>query len=538
MSRTLPWFLCVVALGAGCLPSGVDVYLVCRDDTDCSEGLVCYPDGCGDPGSNIVAEVTINPSSGLEAQDLPVGELRSPLTLALEGPTLVHGRVLRESNLSDAPQAYTSEILLSAQGSSQLLPGRPRNFGGKLTPVEGSYQLAVGSGEFTFSLLSKDPTVPPLTAVRTVATGAKAQLDFLIPAAHTLTRLEGQIVRYGQVPVGVDLNVEAVAIDKEKRLPVPLSQVVRVPRSDNGRFTLFLSPQAATQEFLYLRVSAMDADTLVPLKEFTLSPGQPLTEPLELGDYGEPVEVSGQVVDVRGQPLARVAVRLEGTVNGGGRFFTPQVVRTDDAGRFTLRTLPSAPGQEMRLYAQPLPGVRSGLARMSVSIPRGRSTSLPRVVCPDRIQLTGTLLMPFHGKPADMRVQAVPMEPVTGWPLPEHGQPTVSTDAEGDFQLMVDPGRYRLDFLPNTADLTRASRYITVEPAARMDSPPPMELGTFILSNNREVSGTVVLAGQPQAEASVRFFRVGDVQGKPISILLGEGFTDASGRYKVLLPIR
>lgn len=538
MTRILPWLLFLVALTTGC-PRDMSVYLVCRDDTECSEGQVCFLDGCGDPGGNIVAEVTINPASGMEAQDLPVTDLRSPVTLALQGPTLVHGRVLRQSNLSDAPQAYTSEIFLSAHGSSQLLPGRPRRFGGRLTPSESGYQFAVGSGEFTFFLLSRDSTVPPLTAMRTVAPGSKTLLDFIIPAAHTLTRLEGQIVRHGEVPVGVDLNVEAVAVDEEKGLPVPLSQVVRAPQSDNGRFTLFLPPEAANHEVIYLRVSALGTDALVPLKEFTLFKDQPLTGPLELGDYGEPVEVSGQVVDARGQPLAGVAVRLEGTVNGGGRFFTPQAVRTDDKGRFTLRTLPSAPGQEMRLYAQPPPGMRSGVGRMSVSIPRSRSTALPAVVCPDRIPLEGMLLLPPHGKPAaGMRVQAVPMEPVTGWPLPEHGQPLVTTNAEGDFQLLVDPGHYRLDFLPHEPLLARASRFVTVEPAASPDSPRPVDLGTFLLSRGSQVSGTVVLMGQPQAQASVRFFRVGNVQGRPISILLDEAVTDASGRYTVVLPTR
>lgn len=535
MSRTLPWILCLVALGTGCTQTGGDVQLACRDDAECSTGQVCFPDGCGDPGSNIVAEVSIG--SSLEIQDVAVSDLRSPVSFALEGPTLVYGRVLRESTLPEAPQAYTHEIYLSAYGSSQLLPGRPRRFSGRLTPSEGSYRLPVGSGEFTFFLLSKDPTVPPLTAMRTVAPGAKAQLDFLIPAAHTLTRLEGQLVRQGQVQVESDLSVEAVAVEEKGQI-VPLSQVVRVPRSDNGRFTLFLSPQAATQKAIYLRVSTMDEDSLVLRKDFTLFPGQPLTGPLELGDYGEPVEVSGQVVDARGQPLAGVVVRMEGAVNGGGHVFTPNAARTSEQGRFTLRTLPSAPGTQMTLYAQPPPGMRSGLGRMSASVAPGRSTPLSLVVCPDRIPLTGTVLLPPHGKPADMRVQAVPMEPVSGWPLPEHGQPAVNTDAEGGFQLLVDPGHYRLDFLPNSADQVLSSRFITVEPAARVDSPAPVELGSFLLSNSREVSGTVSLAGQPQAVASVRFFRVGELRGKPVSIFLAEGFTDASGRYKVVLPTR
>ncbi|MBL8954160.1 MAG: hypothetical protein JNK82_25510, partial [Myxococcaceae bacterium] len=34
--------------------------VACTVDVQCRQGQVCFPDGCGDPGKNIVVEVTGN----------------------------------------------------------------------------------------------------------------------------------------------------------------------------------------------------------------------------------------------------------------------------------------------------------------------------------------------------------------------------------------------------------------------------------------------------------------------------------------------
>lgn len=38
--------------------------------------------------------------------------------------------------------------------------------------------------------------------------------------------------------------------------------------------------------------------------------------------------------------------------------------------------------------------------------------------------------------------------------------------------------------------------------------------------------------------ASIRFYRVVNVEGRPASVLLGQSVTDTLGRYTALLPVR
>jgi hypothetical protein len=106
------------------------------------------------------------------------------------------------------------------------------------------------------------------------------------------------------------------------------------------------------------------------------------------------------------------------------------------------------------------------------------------------------------------------------------------TAGDGSFTLPLEPGQYRLDFEP--ADLPRLSRFVTLTDAASA------ELQDLTLSKGRRVTGTVVVPSDAQLllPALVRYFRIGVEDGKPSAILLDETYTDASGRYSVLLPTR
>jgi hypothetical protein len=70
-----------------------------------------------------------------------------------------------------------------------------------------------------------------------------------------------------------------------------------------------------------------------------------------------------------------------------------------------------------------------------------------------------------------------------------------------------------------------------------------MELAPFTLSNGRRIFGLVSFSGErwnlPAAPyASIRFFRVVNVEGKPSALLLTQTLTDQNGAYSTTVPTR
>lgn len=535
MSRIPSIMLLTTALVTGCGSLyGMDPVLGCRSDSDCDSDEVCFIDGCGDPGKNIVVEVVPNPRGGLHAQDFRVDDLRSQQNIELYDPSVLQGQVRVEGMTSSG--AYSAPITLRMTGESLLIPGVVRRHESTLVPDNGGYSLPVGVGRYNVTLLATDAELPPLSSTREVQPGRSVMLDFTLPVSSELLRLSGKVVRQGTALVDVELEVQA--LDQELR---PLSQRVVVER-ETGTFTLALPPSAAERPSVVLQVVPTSAAALVPQKQFTVNPRQGLAEPLTLGDYGAPVRFKSQVLSRTGQPVAQATVSLQGKVGGGGHFRSQKVL-TDANGFFELLTLPNESGSLMTLSVVPPPGSTAGLTQQYVQVPRISLVEAPDVTCGERMKVGGTLLKPSGSQPAaGVRVVAEPIDEIPGWPRPSFSfEASRATDDQGRFELAMDPGRYRFDFIP-TEDLPRVSRIVTVRPEAGV-SGEPLELSSFTLSKGRSVTGRVSFNGTNPAltaapYASIRFFRVGDVEGKPSALLLSQTLTDQSGAYSTTVPAR
>jgi hypothetical protein len=106
---------------------------------------------------------------------------------------------------------------------------------------------------------------------------------------------------------------------------------------------------------------------------------------------------------------------------------------------------------------------------------------------------------------------------------------------------------YRQDFLP-TDGFPRASRFVTVGAGTGRDpgAAATQQLPDFALSRGRRVTGRITSIPDrtghgvivPAPYATLKFFRVTQVDGKPAAFLLAEGVADVSGTYSVLLPTR
>ncbi|MFP2932410.1 hypothetical protein ACLESO_46130 [Pyxidicoccus sp. 3LG] len=228
--------LVAVSLVAGCalLEKEPDPStLVCRSDNECGASEVCFPDGCGDPGRDIVVEVTPNPQEALHAQDFPVYELRPVQNLELFGPAKVLGRVVRATSLPGpdggvAMKPYSQPLRLRVTGQSALLPGITRQYDAQLVPINGNWELPVGTGDYTVTLSAEDVELPPVRGTRLMDPGAEVPLELVLPAPDAVVSLHGQVVRQAGVLVDSPLDIQALDSDL-----TPLSQRVRVTR-DHG----------------------------------------------------------------------------------------------------------------------------------------------------------------------------------------------------------------------------------------------------------------------------------------------------------------
>ena len=311
--------LALLLAGAGCayLPDGApdESRLVCRSDAECAEGQVCFADGCGDPGQNIVVEVTPNPKAGLHAQDFPVENLRPQQNLELFGPATLRGQVRREALPGSETTAYSSPVSVRVSGESLLIPGVTRRY----EAIAGAGQRWLPAGGGLRQLHRHPPGRPTRRCLRwwTAVWWSLAARCRSTSCCPRPPRSSGWPGRWcARQSLLVDAELEVQALDDSLR---PLSQRVPVARG-TGEFVLAMSPSAAKLSHVLVQVTAPRTEDAVPQKTFTVDPRPGVTAPLELGDYGAPVAVMGRLVDREGKPVAGASVYVQGKVGGGGQF--------------------------------------------------------------------------------------------------------------------------------------------------------------------------------------------------------------------------
>jgi hypothetical protein len=151
------------------------------------------------------------------------------------------------------------------------------------------------------------------------------------------------------------------------------------------------------------------------------------------------------------------------------------------------------------------------------------------IVCPDKSQGTGVVTRPdgqLVGAGYQIAAMRFPNRLVAG-----RLARATATDASGAFTIVGDAGHYRLEVVPPpTVGLPRKIL------SADLSVGAPTQLPAVQLSAALTVVGTVSKAGSqaPIAGATVDFFAL-DSSGAR-SVLIGSGLTDASGKYRAVLP--
>ncbi len=527
----------------------VPVVATCHTDLECGTNQICFPEGCADPGTGIVIEVTGTNSSGIYEQDQVVasGTLGPTQDVQINGGLTLVGELLQEKTAFVDPTnrvVFKDPVQVFATGTSDAIPGLSRTYQASFTQTaNGVFSMPIGMGTYRVTAQATSGSVPPLTVsgVRTNA-GKPATIEFAFPSVEGSVVVSGRLLKtkaagtYVETPLEVAMDLQAV----DPVSGVALSQHVPVP-AGKGDFILSMSPAAHSLASILLVASPRDSSmsVSVPTKAFTLSTPLPALVTLEVGDFGVPQILEGQAVDASETPIANASVVVEGVVVGGGRFRS-KVVTTNATGGFRVEVLPSAPSQPMVLTVAPPPMHRSGVTQGPVTIAKA-APEKAKIVCNDRMLVSGVLNRP-DGSPAPGVKVHVTAQAASDRALPLDDVDVV-TDMAGAYSAPLDTGSWRLEFVPGE-DLPRFSRLVTVKLHNDTTGAPTqrLELGALNLPKGRRVTGSVMnVAGQEvqvMPSASIRFFRVTQVEGEATSVLLDSTIADAKGRYAVTLPTR
>ncbi len=561
----------------GCALELTPAHPPCTSDAQCGAGQVCFPDGCGDPGSGLVAEVTGNAHNGMNAQDFALGDagFQPVQDFSLAPPMTLSGHFLRDVALNKA-SPYTAGVTLVLSGQSALIPGAVRTFQGSFSgTAQGAFTLSVGSGIFTVLATPDDNSVPIGREPGVlIDPGQSPSLDFHFPAYDACVNLQGRLIKRtelgGPAPVQINLTAVTEAMDIQAFDPVSqkaLSQLTHVSSgfaSSTGDFFITIDPHARNLTAINLVATPHDPTVVMASKTFTIANSSDPLNPyptgdqltLEMGNYGTALPSVGlqdggtpQVLTSDGLPVANASVWVAGPLVGGGTFHSATVT-TDANGAYSLSTLPPDPTQGFLLSVIPPSGSPAAITQKVVHIdvsPGNPATIAPAAInCDDRVLVTGRLTRPD----GQTMAPGVPLSAVPVSALPETpNQPlplaisSATTDSAGTFSLVLDPGVWRLDFTPGEA-LPLTSRLIYVRRTQSPDqtsSLKPVDLGTFPLWKGRQVTGKVTLpdaeGGGPAPLATVRFFHVTSLEQQASSLLLGETICDDQGNYTVVLPV-
>ena len=554
----------LVSLLASCSGPSLLSEQSCTSNEQCDSGQLCFAEGCGDPGKNIVVEIEGGALNGQLARDFPLeaGTLGAIYNFHMEGPLSVSGEFQRERSTSSNPldrTSYTESVVVRAVGQSMLLPGVMRIYEERFaSPERGSFEMKVGAGSYTLTAMPADRTVPPVVNLVQVPSEYPA-LTFVFPAVDGAPAISGQLIKRVDntlippepvllsVSDGVDLQLFDVQTSQ------PLSQ--RFPMSGTGEFAITVSPEARNRTQLMLVASPREPGVPIPTKRFVLEAQVVTAVSLQYGDFGEADDVEGTILDSQGNPVSGAQVVLEGTVVGDG-MFRSKIVETSLAGSFKVSSLGSRSDGSFQLTVVPPKGSRAAYSQRQVTVKVSRTAGSAQTIgkltpvsfkLDDRLVAKGTVTLPGGNEAArGVFVRATlqaetrtTKEDLKALPI----EPAESTTADdGSFELPLDPGIWRFEFMPG-GKLPISSRLVTIKTAIDEKTGlklPTQTLTPVELSFGRTVTGSVSsvtgMVRQPVPYSQLRFFRVTTVEGRPASILLGTAIADDRGTYEVVLP--
>lgn len=516
----------------------------CLDNLDCVLGQVCdtasgtcIPSNSFKPLSVVDAQVTPPKSSSTATTQFAAIDLKTVdsqnLELVLQRAVLLEGTIASP----DAPGGVPGML---AAVRRPLFDNRTLSF--NITVSESGFfsqQVAPGKYRLLFKP-SRREAFPQLVLEPATVGGGEVPLPRYLPFADPQTDdlqdqdpllvVRGQILASQTQPHPVaGLQVEAVtAAGLRSSLAQPDEQgffYLRLPLA--WQVTEDGDLEATTPASANIVISPAGAEVRLPTVEITdVALDTPDLGVFYLGEVPPVHALSGVVLDAHGRPVADCQLKLRVEPVAAGSF--TMLINNDSTGHFAT-TLPA--GQLTVTVIPPAVG-EVALASFDLLLDADRQVQL---TLPPRPLLSGQVTDDAGLPVADVIVRAERISTTAGEDDGIYSSFEAGSGSDGIFAMSVDPGRYRVVFLPPAASGLPRS----LPKVAYVQQDTVMEAAACRLSPPTLVSGRILDgAGQPVCGASVQFFYSPD---DSTSHLVGESISggiieECSGNFSLLLP--
>jgi hypothetical protein len=454
-------------------------------------------------------QVSMKASIGRQAYE--PGDMPSSVHVVLSVASTIPGRRSLQFEgdgvSTGAGQPYEAKVALP-----HALLGRP----GRMTVVP---------------LAPLDRWMPPWLLDVTVAESSAIAL----PGTEDTLTLEGSVD--AAPPTGAD------PVPYDGRLFIRDRLISNIARTDPAGKLLLRVQKSVAQGAPEMRLELGPADRAQPVATVAarIAPGQTNLPSLRIPPFPAPVGFVIPVVAVDdGSKVTGAAVRFATVIESGssGETRYVRVAQTGTDGNATIPLIPGSTGQTRDYVVTVVPPATSELGALCLATyPVGSAvTDPPRVAAvialPRRVEARGRLLS-SKGKPAPLvRVRATRQgdlfKPECGGELASPPAEATS-DAGGRYRLVLDPGDYRLEYIPPRGaglPMFTEERVVVRQPAER-----EVVLPEAVLVEGR-VAGP---SGEAVGDAEVRAFgkdTAGDVQ------LQGVASSGPDGAFRLVLPRR
>ncbi|MEP6653617.1 MAG: hypothetical protein ABJA82_09680 [Myxococcales bacterium] len=524
--------------GNGAAPVGCTPNMQCPTDSLCMMGT-CVPRVMG----RTVAVDILPRTDSSAARTGIAGLVLGPGQVALAADA----RVVVEGTVTNAPKAHVILLVPSP------IPGQADlQFE---TDVAGfKFQLDVGSrllhSMATIWLIPnvdapKQPPVPFQTMLG-------ASLSFTFPAASEMTVVRGILHDWWDMPPAPFMA----------RALVDSKVVSNVAITDDfGRYELLIAPGAVPQDagvkIVVDFTPMMPPDTgsrfqtvAIPLAAATAA--QPRVFRMPASDEPASMRFLVQASDKGAQPISDVTVRFHAEIPSAtdGVAIFEREARSDAFGEVTVSLVPGTAAEPLNYQVTIVPPPDSPygtkcLPQLPVAIPadNGQSPQYSDIFSVEpKVTLQGTVRGNDLAPAATMSVMATPLSVTADCPSSLAASPvSTTTSRTGTFQMLVDPGTYRLEIDPPTG--SPVPRLTEDGNAAVVVTDDPVTTHDVTLPAGEVVEGDVKGADNvPLGSASLKIYQVvchtdtckGPARMQPA--LQAQTRTDMSGHFRVVLP--
>ncbi len=503
---------------------------VCPDDQGCLDTQVCAFGLCVDPTDQRLStvDIEIDGGDGHAVQTLFGVDLKaSPrVDVSLAETVLVVGSVV-----TGAPPLPVDAVVVAQP--PQSVPGRVLA-PSATTDVEGTFSfLAVDGIDYAMTVAPQSGDLPPLydQDLPVEADGGATQSVEVILEPGDIV-LTGRVVAgEGASVLGVDgLDVRIVDEERDDLGKVRRRRVSSTARTGaGGAFSLVL------------REAALNAVLeVVPTAE---NPGYPTLRmdidvfdsggPLDLGEIAlgavlAPVRFEARIIDADGAPVPGASLSVRGTVGNGQ---VAALLVADADGRIDSSSLPPATYQAF-VYGPPEAAAAGLVVENNLVVPSANPDLV--FALPRRVSFSGRVVDPDDADLAGASLTLLRIGDIDGVPEPVLAGTLVQfsavSDAAGQFDVALDPGRYRLGTKPPPGSTAPANSEIVNVTEAGLRR-------NVTLPDRAFVVGAVLFNEVPVPSAFVRVFSTFEDE-RNVAILLGEGIAGPDGAFEIVVSDR